>query len=205
MIRSFFYQFGPSYLPTDGGPRDGLRSAHPNYNGRPTIIKNTGTLAAGGTTTVTLAATASAVLNDYNNHYIVTTGGTGSGQQRKITGYTTGRVATVDTAFSPATDATTTYSVYLNRDQHAVDSIVGIGGVGVASYHDVFTPTGQETLIINESPHTATMTIPINPNTGGNSPLGTQASAEDLRALCEYALAKGVAMIPLREAFTRNL
>lgn len=84
------------------------------YVGRFTPWITSGTLASGGTTTVTLAASATATTGYYNQYYLHTTGGTGAGQIRQITGYTSGRVATLDSALSPAADGTTTYAVEEN-------------------------------------------------------------------------------------------
>ena len=73
---------------------------------------NSGTLQSGGTTTVRLAAGASAVDDFYNGMTLRSTGGTGSGQERKIIDYVGAtRDATVSIAFSPALDGTTTYNV----------------------------------------------------------------------------------------------
>lgn len=73
---------------------------------------NSGTLQSGGTTTVRLAAGASAVDDAYNGMTLRSTGGTGSGQERKIIDYVGAtRDATVSVAFSPALDGTTTYNV----------------------------------------------------------------------------------------------
>lgn len=75
-------------------------------------IINSGTLQSGGTTTVRLAAGASAVDDFYNGMTLRSTGGTGSGQERRITDYVGAtRDATVASAFSPALDGTTTYDV----------------------------------------------------------------------------------------------
>ena len=73
---------------------------------------NSGTLQSGGTTTVRLAAGASAVDDVYNGMTLRSTGGTGSGQERKVIDYVGAtRDATVSVAFSPALDGTTTYNV----------------------------------------------------------------------------------------------
>lgn len=72
----------------------------------------TGTAQAGTTANITLASGASATDNVYVGLEISTTGGTGSGQAKKITAYNgTTKVATVDSVFSVAPDATTTYSI----------------------------------------------------------------------------------------------
>lgn len=73
---------------------------------------NSGTLQSGGTTVVRLAAGASAVNDFYNGMTLRSTGGTGSGQERRIVDYVGAtRDATVSPGFSPALDGTTTYDV----------------------------------------------------------------------------------------------
>ena len=73
----------------------------------------TGTAQAGAASTITLAAGASATNDFYKGEVIYTTGGTGSGQTRVITGYVgSTKVATVTPAWTTTPDATTTYSVY---------------------------------------------------------------------------------------------
>jgi hypothetical protein len=77
-----------------------------------TTHHDTGTAQAGTTTSITLKATASATDDQYNGMYVTITGGTGSGQVRLIDDYNgTTKVATVDVAFSPAPDNTSTYSL----------------------------------------------------------------------------------------------
>ena len=74
--------------------------------------KHTGTAQAGGASSITLAAGASAVDDAYNNMTVRITGGTGSGQERKITDYVGAtKVATVASAWTTNPDATSTYSV----------------------------------------------------------------------------------------------
>ncbi len=72
---------------------------------------HTGTAQAGGASTITLATTAPGY-TDLIGLTITTTGGTGTGQTRTISGYnTTTKVATVSTAWGVQPDNTTTYSV----------------------------------------------------------------------------------------------
>ena len=73
----------------------------------------TGTAQAGSTsTTIVLASGASAVDDFYNNMYVTITGGTGSGQVRRITDYVgSTKVVTVDSAWTTTPDATSTYSL----------------------------------------------------------------------------------------------
>ncbi len=84
-----------------------------NANALPTIESDTAQ--AGASTTITLAAGASATNDFYKNLYIKTTGGTGSGQVRKVTAYNgTTKIATVVSAWGVTPDATTTYEFCLN-------------------------------------------------------------------------------------------
>jgi hypothetical protein len=77
-----------------------------------TTHHDTGTAQAGTTTTITLKSTASSTDDQYNGMYVTITGGTGSGQIRLIEDYVgSTKVATVDVAFSPAPDNTSTYSL----------------------------------------------------------------------------------------------
>jgi len=74
--------------------------------------KDTGTAQAGGASTITLRAGASAVNDFYKNMTVRTTGGTGPGQERRITAYVGAtKVATADPAWSVNPDGTTTYDV----------------------------------------------------------------------------------------------
>ena len=74
--------------------------------------KHTGTAAAGAASSITLAAGASAANDAYKNMTVRLTGGTGSGQERRITAYNGAtKVATVETAWTTIPDATSNYSV----------------------------------------------------------------------------------------------
>lgn len=88
---------------------DGLRPFLAYYT---TDTQATGTAQAGAASTITLAAGASAVNKFYCNTFVTTTGGTGSGQTRWISGYVgSTKVATVSEAWTVQPDATTTYSI----------------------------------------------------------------------------------------------
>lgn len=72
----------------------------------------TGTAQAGASTTITLHVGASASDDAYNDLLITLTGGTGSGQTRRITDYNgTTKVATVYPAWTTPPDATSTFSI----------------------------------------------------------------------------------------------
>lgn len=63
------------------------------------------------TTTITLDSAAVATTDFYLGELIVFTHGTGAGQAREITGYTSGRVVTMSPALVTALDTTTTYHI----------------------------------------------------------------------------------------------
>jgi len=80
------------------------------------IIANTptvtGTASAGGASTITLVAPAVATADFYVGWYIQITAGTAAGDVKRITAYTVGRLATVDSAWSTPTDNTSVYALY---------------------------------------------------------------------------------------------
>ena len=75
------------------------------------LVTNSGTAQAGASGTITLATSASTTADFYKDQAIVLTGGTGAGQTNRITAYSTGRVATVQTTWVTTPDNTTTYKV----------------------------------------------------------------------------------------------
>lgn len=80
----------------------------------------TGTAQAGAAGSITLASGASSTANIYKGVPITTTGGTGSGQTRIVTGYNgTTKVATVHPDWDTNPDNTTTYSIPANVRYHA--------------------------------------------------------------------------------------
>lgn len=73
---------------------------------------HTGALQAGSAFSATFSATASERDGEYAGQNMTITGGTGSGQTRRILTYIGAtKIASVSSAFSPAPDATSTYSV----------------------------------------------------------------------------------------------
>lgn len=73
---------------------------------------HTGNAQAGASGSITLAAGASAATNYYNGSSVYINSGTGAGQVKPISAYNgTTKVATITGTFSPAPDATSTYSV----------------------------------------------------------------------------------------------
>lgn len=76
------------------------------------VPKYTGTLAAGGTDSFTLDSDASNTLDFYKGDYIFVKDGTGAGQGRWITGFSTGRVGTPNFDFAVALDDTSVVAIY---------------------------------------------------------------------------------------------
>lgn len=71
---------------------------------------HSGTAQTANSTTITLASGASSNNNEYANNNIYISGGTGSGQLKRITAYNgTTKVATVDSVWSPTPSGTVTY------------------------------------------------------------------------------------------------
>lgn len=87
----------------------------------------TGTAEDGTLSTIELDSTASNAADAYKGMNIRITGGTGAGQRRVITGYTTGRVATVFPQWETAPDVTSAYSIDANVRYRLVST--GIPGL----------------------------------------------------------------------------
>jgi hypothetical protein len=208
LLRTFLYQFGPSYRPSSGAQL-GIRSGHPNYGGKATLTHFTGAAAAGSATgTLVFGATGSGVDDAYTDKMVVITSGTGAGQVKFITDYV-GATKTANVfpaAWATLPDATSVLKVYTSQNMHIVNTIIAGGGVAVASYHDLFVPSGNEQLIVNQAGF-PTEWFPTNPYASGGSPLNTQSSATDLEFLLFYLSRRQtqVDVMPLREAFTRKV
>lgn len=110
-------------------------------------ITVTGTATAGAASTITLAVGSSAVNSYYKGLIIRTTGGTGSGQSRYITGYVgSTRVATVDTAWAVQPDATTTYEIkyeFLGYALPTLSSALPVWSISLRIYNDTVVDSIQ--------------------------------------------------------------
>ena len=73
------------------------------------------------TTTITLDSAAVATTDYYKDHVIIFTHGTGAGQSRQITAYTSGRVCTLTPALTTALDTTTTWHIAANAGLAAIN------------------------------------------------------------------------------------
>ena len=104
---------GPSAATIAAAVWDEVTTAHviDGSFGQTLQLLNFGTAQAGAAGSLTLAVSASAILNFYNNALLVITSGTGVGQARTITAYTTGRVASVDRNWGTPPNATSKYMV----------------------------------------------------------------------------------------------
>ncbi len=71
----------------------------------------TATATGGTSTTITLDASASTTAEFFTNQRIVIKSGTGAGQARPITAYSTGRVATVSPAWATTPDGTSVFEI----------------------------------------------------------------------------------------------
>jgi hypothetical protein len=86
------------------------------------LIATNGVAQAGAASTITLATSALDVTNSYIGCGVYITAGTGAGQTRLITAYTSGRVATVSPAWETQPDNTSAYKV-LPVGRSIIDSI----------------------------------------------------------------------------------
>lgn len=103
-----------------GANQINLSSGNVSLSAPDSQIVNSGTATAGSSTTITLPAGASGTDQLYRGMLIKVTGGTGSGQARSITDYTS-RVVTVDRSWITDPDNTSTYAVVFT-DIPKVDS-----------------------------------------------------------------------------------
>jgi hypothetical protein len=97
-----------------------------------TIMDGTrrGTAQAGASTTITLASSDNGTAADTEAKVIMTTGGTGSGQARRVSDYNSGtKVATIDEAWSTNPDSSTTYLV--------VDEEQDLPDAGIWNYDEI--------------------------------------------------------------------
>lgn len=92
-----------------------------------------GTATAGASTTITLDTGALATANRYLDAIVSIVSGTGSGQAKRITAYTSGRVATVDSAWATNPDATSVYVVRYDQETDAGALTLGTDSITAAS------------------------------------------------------------------------
>lgn len=109
-----------------------------------TGVNHSDTAAAGGATSITLGSSAVAVADFYVGATITITGGTGNGQSKTITEYTSGKVATVS-AWTTAPDATSTYTVTLGT---TATELYLPGETSVRLKNDSYTPAVNDVLTI---------------------------------------------------------
>jgi Tfp pilus tip-associated adhesin PilY1 len=108
----------------------GTMSADPSNNTDPVawpdpsaIGSYTGTAQTGTTSTITLTSGASSTNNAYTGLVLTITGGTGSGQESRITAYDgSTKVATVSPDWTTAPDPTSTYEMS-SQDQSRIDDL----------------------------------------------------------------------------------
>ncbi len=108
--------------------------------------QQTGTAQSGGATNIVLASGASATDNFYNNLYVIITGGTGSGQTRRVSAYNgTTKIATVSVAWGTNPDNTSTYKFSFSdlvpqaalTNQTLINLSLSQGGVPIAGTYQI--------------------------------------------------------------------
>ncbi len=105
--------------------------------------------AAGSTTSVTLDGAAVATTDFYKGELLVITHGTGTGQAREITAYTSGRVCTLSPALVVALDTTSVYHVTAAADIGEIATeIWGFAFSELAQGQPSATPTSEAALML---------------------------------------------------------
>jgi hypothetical protein len=145
------------------------------YGGVNDVYTNiTGTATAGTANSITLQSTASAIFNSYVGQQITITSGTGSGQTKTITSYSSSRVATVDSAWSTNPNSTSVYSIaaptlaQLTASQQALVKVLKYGVKGKVD--DVAVSVwNQSSLPTNSRIGDRYLVHSDNSTTGGNS------------------------------------
>lgn len=114
------------------------------------FVVTTGTATAGAASTITLVSPASTTAQAYKDYPIRIISGTGAGQVRWISDYTTGRVATVYIPWLTTPDATSVY---------------------VVDY--VYAASGKTTCTLSGSPTATVFTVACIDSSGGSISLAT--------------------------------
>jgi len=102
-----------------------LRTAGGGSTGAIYPVSGTVNLTAATGTTATLDASASAVAQAYQWDVLNILTGTGAGQSRIVTNYTTGRVATVSPAWTTTPDASSTFDITPTASVQVVSYVAG--------------------------------------------------------------------------------
>lgn len=124
---------------------------------------HTGTAQAGANTTITLEDGEDAGESDVVGNYILTTGGTGSGQLRQVTTYsTTTYVATIAAAWSTNPSSDTTYRIINRVTDLEKESLLDLGTIGTSfeignpSSYAVYRETDSDYFMLDKPPSAST-------------------------------------------------
>jgi hypothetical protein len=110
------------------------------YIGGAAVASYTGTAQAGAASTITLQSDEPTTADLYKGRAIEIVDGTGAGQGRFITGYSTGRVATVNTPWVINPDNTSKYSIFDVQDVNVTTWLGEILTEPVLTADDIPTP-----------------------------------------------------------------
>lgn len=124
---------------------------------------HTGTAQAGANTTITLEDGEDATVTEVEGKFIFATGGTGVGEFRQITDYSTSTyVATVNTAWGTNPSSDTTYRIINTIKELEEDSTIGFGtygssfGTGDPSAYARITEDNTDYFITDKPPDAST-------------------------------------------------
>jgi hypothetical protein len=160
----------------------------------PGLIERIGTATAGASSTITLDGGASTTASLYRGMTVVIFGGTGAGQARNITAYSTGRVCTVTPAWTTNPDNTSLFAIvydgsvdiaaWRNNQPNSLVSgavpanVTLTGGVALASATAGYVPADVGRLQSVVTPLT-NLVRTYNGYTTGNADSGTTTTLVD--------------------------
>lgn len=124
------------------------------------VAERTGTLQSGSSNTVVLDAGASSVDSYYSGLSLLITSGTGVGQRKSISSYVgSTKTATVSGTFSPAPDATSTFSIFMNDTLTEASSYIPTREVPETRSPDLFDLSEFSTLFSTSGEATVFMKL----------------------------------------------
>jgi len=159
---------------------------------------HSGTAQAGASGTITLVAGASAVNDTYNDMWIITTGGTGSGQSRKITDYVgSSKVANVSPNWAVTPSSDTTYQI---SEVPALDNMSKIElrdkAVTSVSREHVYTTAGTKniyaSLIDTKGFRSDTVLLPLVVSVSATTPTAVPLVSKKTYSSLTYGLLDSV-------------
>lgn len=158
----------------------------------PSPFELKGTATASSASTITLDGNASATANFYCGMTILITTGTGKGQARLISGYTTGRVATVTPVWTTTPSATAGYILFPVGPAQIEGALFGNNSSGVAWNSGAITASTFATDSITSTALAASAVTEIQSGLATSAAVAAvQADTDDIQTRLPAALVSG--------------